>query len=257
MRLSYWFEKGGFFDGCDCASQALRNCPGSAHEKWCPNTHPKRLRRMLEHVGISENDINLDGAPYFARSRDSYLLRWTNVKLQDIRNSPDSQAKTEIYRNLKAVFCKTCENRGKGVRFSARRLYCTLRAAVAGRGRIGKAVVFEPESSAKLKEGKFWSREDPTKLIGELVHSLADFDFLTRISFRPVTIRPFPLAFTSQRSSRRMLAEGISHRLKLHGQLFLGITRALFGAESLHIRVEISADSDSLSFSTKPTLCST
>jgi len=173
LRISLWFEEGGFFED-------------KVHDKFCEVEHLKRLDSMFCRLGykmrcpakkhlsaaiqwlVEQRDAECEPVTrYFGKSTTKhFLFSWTLQKLRCLDNNS--------FNALKAVFCKTNANTGYGMRFGKERLFHLLDAARI-RDQEPEAGKMDPSSPKCISDfpeidKKFWSKEDPSMLIAEFAH---------------------------------------------------------------------------------------
>ncbi len=194
-RISHWFEAGRFFE---------QQGEADGHDYWSCQVHWSRFTAMFRQVGVPiPNTVrnqpaelqralrDLEKSNYFSRSRGSYLMKYLLRQISELAaisdcpftpdcSPPPGQRGTcprhyRVFLDLKAMFCRSRENKGEHMRFSIRRLLATVDAAVEDRCEVPDLdeVNLEPWINADL-EGKYWSDFDPTKTIGKLVNQLSD-----------------------------------------------------------------------------------
>lgn len=204
LRLSYWFEQGGFFEDSD----------DGGHDYWLCK---KRLRHMFLIAGYPSipvisaipddrwlsgvvnwlNELQKSESPavcgYFARSHKHFLFEWMTCQFQLLitakNNCPNASkgcdtngddgncSRQEVFRNLKVVFCKSFANKGERVRFGLRRLLCLLDAACGRDIRVSLATPECPDFSREGSyyrpiESKYFSKNDPSMHLAEFVYAL-------------------------------------------------------------------------------------
>jgi hypothetical protein len=211
LRISLWFQHGKFFEE-------------KAHEHFDCSVHLPRLREMFANLDVTQlegqawsfsNAINSlrknykvessNIARYFGKENTQhFLFRWLLKQLTTLAKaemscdcqtacsaagspSPCSCAAQGAFDALKAVFCKTNANTGRGVRFDLIRLWHLLDAARSKDDLSGKGAL-EPSDPRDLNEtgrqlpSKFWSEDDPSIHIAEFVQCLARMECLSNPS---------------------------------------------------------------------------
>jgi SAM-dependent methyltransferase len=202
LRISLWFQDGMFFE----------DVPGGVkgHEAWFCRHHLKRLRKMFQKLGHSvdikdelddswlpgavsylmkgKTEKNGDIIRYFGpHACNHFIFAWMIEQLSHLHevktNCPikancdgnfaeNCPRTTGSFANLKAVFCKTRANKGKGVRFTSRRLHMLLKAACECPITVISSAGEEDEPGEFPSEGAFFSDKDPTIILAELAHGL-------------------------------------------------------------------------------------
>jgi hypothetical protein len=137
------------------------------------------------------NEVAVTG--YFKRSflhkESHFLLEWTQSTLRQLFCSSLNDAqKQPHFDDLKAAFCKTWENKGEGMRFGWRRLWVHLDAARRDNVSITSRIIVDKETNASWHKDnngpdmRYFCRDDPTVLLGELCAALADMELLETVS---------------------------------------------------------------------------
>lgn len=202
LRISLWFQDGKFFED-------------KAHEHFDCSVHLPRLREMFADLEVTQidgqawnfsnavnslrknyKDESSNISRYFGKENTQYFLfRWPLKQLTTLAKAETSCecqtacsaagslsicscAAQEAFDALKAVFCKTNANTGRGVRFDLIRLWHLIDAArTINAG--PPAGTLTPSTPRDLNEigrqlpSKFWSEDDPSIHIAEFVQCLA------------------------------------------------------------------------------------
>lgn len=271
LRISYWFQEGGFFDG-------------QAHEQWREDVHPGLLRQMFTLAGVPngrapENQIDdLAYSGYFTRSETHYLMAWTQGVLRVLFNPGSTpEQKQSTFEDLKATFCKTWENKGEGMRFSWRRLWVHLDAAKASDGvPITPRLIIAPELHHHTwhkhnngPDSRYFCHQDPTHVLGEMCNALAAMDALssvkillsgwTTVAAKATATGTGTLTFFLKHALRKEIGGANCMRLRHHAGILwrrynipANIDHWLYGRDALQLRLDIKQIDHALTFTVTP-----
>ena len=198
LRISRWFEEGRFFSD-------------KAHDNWVCSIHFRCLREMFTIIidrdegdserfdwdtitRFSKNDLGDEW--YFCGVNDHWLMAWlrkqlgilqpptnTNRCKKENNDQCGCSPHSNIFKDLKAVFCRGFGNTGVHIRFGLRRLRCHMEAACSELGLDRLELHYNSEKTSSVAwddntegwgcESKFWIKDDPTHCVANFVNALA------------------------------------------------------------------------------------
>lgn len=205
LRISLWFQEGRFFEDkaheefvCSVHLPRLsqmfsdlgwKDCSPAGGADWCPS-------KAVDWLEMNYSNDNSDIVRYFGKENTKhFLFRWLIQQLNTLANGMKgchcqeacyaagssaacSCAAKEPFHALKAVFCKTNANTGPGMRFDLTRLWHLLDSArskdnLSPKGELEPSALADLGAAGRQLPSKFWSKDDPSIHIAELVQCLA------------------------------------------------------------------------------------